>query len=217
MASEGVLAEPFAAALRRAGIQTEVAPAAAIARERQAAAGFVLAVVDAALADGEGPALCRAWHGRQRPVVVAMVSREQVEQGDLPPADEQIVKPFGFEQVASRIHELVAALRAQATEPPSVVHTGELAVDLRARTATLADAPLGLRPKELQLLLRLARDAGQVVTRGDLMVDVWRERRSPSTHTLDVHVRRLRAKLGDVPEAPRYVHTVRGVGFRLGD
>jgi DNA-binding response OmpR family regulator len=91
----------------------------------------------------------------------------------------------------------------------------DLCVDLAARRAWLGDDELNLARKEFDLLARLASDAGRVVTREVLMSEVWDENWFGSTKTLDVHIAWLRKKLGDDPAAPRYIHTVRGVGFRL--
>ena len=79
----------------------------------------------------------------------------------------------------------------------------------------LDGAQLDLSRKEFDLLVRLMRDAGRVVTREDLMTDVWDENWFGSTKTLDVHIGFLRRKLGDDPAEPRFMHTVRGVGFRF--
>ncbi|HEX4806773.1 MAG TPA: helix-turn-helix domain-containing protein, partial [Conexibacter sp.] len=84
-----------------------------------------------------------------------------------------------------------------------------------ARRAWLDGEELQLARKELDLLVRLMREAGRVVTREDLMADVWDVNWFGSTKTLDVHVGWLRRKLGDDPAAPRFIHTVRGVGFRF--
>jgi DNA-binding response OmpR family regulator len=80
---------------------------------------------------------------------------------------------------------------------------------------TFAGEELGLTRKEFDLLARLARDPGNVVSREDLMADVWDENWFGSTKTLDVHIGFLRRKLGDDAAAPRYLRTVRGVGFQL--
>jgi DNA-binding response OmpR family regulator len=80
---------------------------------------------------------------------------------------------------------------------------------------TVDRAPVELTRKVFDLLLRLARDPGVVVRREDLMADVWDENWWGSTKTLDVHVSSLRRKLGEDPNEPQYVHTSRGVGFRL--
>ena len=81
--------------------------------------------------------------------------------------------------------------------------------------AQAGDEEVELTRREFDLLARLARDAGRVVTREDLIADVWDENWFGSTKTLDVHVGTLRRKLGEDPAAPRHLHTVRGVGFSL--
>lgn len=94
---------------------------------------------------------------------------------------------------------------------------GEIRLDGEARRAWLRDEELTLTRKEFDLLERLVRDAGRVVRREDLMSDVWDVNWFGSTKTLDVHIAWLRRKLGDTPSNPRYIHTVRGVGFRFTD
>ena len=99
--------------------------------------------------------------------------------------------------------------------PPGPVEVGDLYVDVAARRVRLDQTELQLSRKEFDLLAELIRNAGRVVTREQLMDRVWDENWFGSTKTLDLHVRWLRQKLGDDPAAPRYLHTVRGVGFRF--
>ena len=106
--------------------------------------------------------------------------------------------------------------RASSEDPPRFI-SSDLRIDLGARRVWLADRELELTRKEFDLLARLARDAGRVVTRETLMSDVWDLNWFGSTKTLDVHIAWLRRKLGDDPSDPTYIHTVRGVGFRLAD
>jgi DNA-binding response OmpR family regulator len=93
----------------------------------------------------------------------------------------------------------------------------DLRIDARSRRAWRGTDELELTRKEFDLLMRLARDAGRVVTRESLMSDVWDMNWFGSTKTLDVHIGWLRRKLGDDPANPVYICTVRGVGFRLAD
>jgi DNA-binding response OmpR family regulator len=93
----------------------------------------------------------------------------------------------------------------------------DLRIDPGSRRAWRGDEELDLTRKEFDLLLRLAQDAGRVVTRESLMSDVWDVNWFGSTKTLDVHIGWLRRKLGDDPVDPTYIRTVRGVGFRLAD
>ena len=94
---------------------------------------------------------------------------------------------------------------------------GELSIDLPARRVWRGEQEVDLTRKEFDLLARLVQDAGRVVTREALMSDVWDMNWFGSTKTLDVHIAWLRRKLGDDPAHPTYIHTVRGVGFRLAE
>lgn len=128
-------------------------------------------------------------------------------------ADDYIVKPFGIDQVDARIR---AVLRRSVTAPagePLVV--GDLVVDARTRTATLGGRPLDLARKEFDLLLSLITRAGEVVTKKELLTEVWQLPYGGPDRTLDVHLSWLRRKLGETAAEPRYLHTVRGVGVRL--
>ena len=130
-------------------------------------------------------------------------------------ADDYVVKPFSASEVISRIRAVLrrSAPRQKGEEP--VIEIGELELDPGARIARLAGEELQLSRKEFDLLAELARNAGQVVTREDLMSRVWDVNWFGSTKTLDVHIGWLRRKLGDDPGSPRYIETVRGVGFRF--
>jgi DNA-binding response OmpR family regulator len=129
-------------------------------------------------------------------------------------ADDYVVKPFSVAEVAARIRAVLRRTGAAASEDETVT-IGELAIDVPARRVWRSGEEVELTRKEFDLLARLAREAGRVVTRETLMSDVWDMNWFGSTKTLDVHVAWLRRKLGDDPARPTYIHTVRGVGFRL--
>ncbi|HVF78000.1 MAG TPA: response regulator transcription factor [Solirubrobacteraceae bacterium] len=216
---EASIAEPFARALAREGFDTEVAPTAAAARELFARRRPSIVLLDLTLPDGDGRELCREWR-RDSSVPIIMLTARGTETDRVVGlelgADDYVVKPFSTPEVAARIR---AVLRRAQPEPeaalPSTVTLGELSIDSAARRAALAGNDLGLTRKEFDLLARLARDAGRIVSREDLMADVWDENWFGSTKTLDVHIGFLRRKLGDDAGAPRYLRTVRGVGFLL--
>ena len=126
--------------------------------------------------------------------------------------------PAALSKVIARIRAVLRRSGATPSALPAApVEVDGLRVDPGARTVTLDGAPIDLTRKEFDLLARLVRDAGHVVTREDLMADVWDENWFGSTKTLDVHIGFLRRKLGDDPAEPRFLHTVRGVGFRFAD
>ena len=133
-------------------------------------------------------------------------------------ADDYVVKPFSGAEVIARIRAVLRRAKRPAggsAAPSEPVAIGGLTVDFQARRATLDGAELELSRKEFDLLGELVRNAGQVVTREDLMERVWDENWFGSTKTLDTHVGWLRRKLGEDTAATRYLHTVRGVGFRF--
>lgn len=130
-------------------------------------------------------------------------------------ADDYVVKPFGLDQVAARVRAILRRGGSNRTAEPYVV--GDLVVDPRTRTATLRGEPLELARKEFELLLALASRRGEVVTRRELLVEVWQMPYGGGDRTVDVHLSWLRRKLGETAAEPRYLRTVRGVGVRLVD
>ncbi len=129
-------------------------------------------------------------------------------------ADDYVVKPFGTEQVAARIRAVLRRT-TQADAPHEPIRIGELVIDERMRQVTLAGAPLDLARKEFDLLLALAQRPGEVVTKRELLSEVWQQAYGGSDRTVDVHLSWLRRKLGESAAEPRYLHSVRGVGVRL--
>ncbi|MGZ8738712.1 MAG: response regulator transcription factor [Nocardioides sp.] len=131
-------------------------------------------------------------------------------------ADDYVVKPFGTEQLAARIR---AVLRrgGRADEPPEPLRVGELVIDENTRTVTLAGRPVDLARKEFDLLAALAQRSGQVVSKQQLLAEVWQQAYGGADRTVDVHLSWLRRKLGETAAEPRYLISVRGVGVRLVD
>ena len=157
-------------------------------------------LLDLSLPDGDGRDICRQLRGESDvPIIMVTASGSVTDRvvGLELGADDYIIKPFA-------VGEVVARIRA-------VLRRGRLG----ARRVWVADAEIELTRKEFDLLARLARDAGRVVTRETLMSDVWDLNWFGSTKTLDVHVAWLRRKLRDDLARPSFIHTVRGVGFRL--
>jgi DNA-binding response OmpR family regulator len=129
-------------------------------------------------------------------------------------ADDYVVKPFAPNEVISRIRAILRRTDPRRPARPARIEAGDLSLDRGARRAWRDGREVDLTRKEFDLLARLAEDAGQVVTRETLKSDVWDENWFGSTKTLDVHIAALRRKLDDDPSSPRYIETVRGVGFR---
>jgi two-component system, OmpR family, response regulator RegX3 len=216
---ERSIAEPFAGALRREGFEPVIAETARAARELFHRHDPQLVLLDIALPDGDGRDIARELR-RESSVPIIMLTARGTETDRVVGlelgADDYVVKPFSSAEVIARIRAVLRRTgREAATAPEPPVEVDGLRLDPGARSATLDGEPLDLSRKEFDLLTRLMRDAGRVVTREDLMSDVWDENWFGSTKTLDVHIGFLRRKLDDDAADPRFLHTVRGVGFRF--
>lgn len=130
-------------------------------------------------------------------------------------ADDYLVKPFSVAQLEARVRAVLRRGGSSAGE--QVIRIGGLAIDVGSREVSLDEAALDLSPKEFDLLRVLAERDGQVVSRRELLAEVWREPYGGSDRTIDVHLSWLRSKLGESAQAPRYIHTVHGVGVKLVD
>ena len=175
-----------------------------------------LVVLDLGLPDVDGLEMLRMLRGvSQVPVVVATARDDEksiiaaLDAG----ADDYVVKPFGGAQLDARIR---AVLRRGPEESASrTVVVGGLCLDARARDATLDEVPLDLTPREFDLLHYLASRAGEVISKRELLTEVWRLPYGGADKTVDVHLSWVRRKLGETAIEPRYLHTVRGVGVKL--
>ena len=128
-------------------------------------------------------------------------------------ADDYLVKPFSVEQLEARLRAVLR--RSVADDARTQLVVGDLRIDPSARIATLDDEPLQLSPKEFDLLVYLAERVGVVVSKRQLMAEVWRQPYGGSEKSVDVHISWIRKKLGETAAAARYIETVHGVGIKL--
>jgi two-component system response regulator RegX3 len=210
---ESSISDPFSQALAREGFEPVVARTAAEALELAGRIYPDLVLLDLNLPDGDGRDVARELR-RQGDVPIVMLTARGTETDRVVGlelgADDYVVKPFSGREVVSRIRAVLRRTQREAGGAP-VLEVGKLSVDVAARRARLGGEELELSRKEFDLLAELARHAGRVVTREDLMSRVWDENWFGSTKTLDVHIGWLRRKLGDAG----WIETVRGVGFRF--
>jgi Response regulators consisting of a CheY-like receiver domain and a winged-helix DNA-binding domain len=175
-------------------------------------------VLDLGLPDLDGAEALKMMRGvSDVPVIVATARDDEAEIVRLlrAGADDYLVKPFSGEHLNARLDAVLRRTRAAAVAAPApVLRVGGLAVDLNRREATLDGAPLSLTRREFDLLAYLAQRADRVVSRRELRTEVWRQAYGED-QTIDVHLSWLRRKLGETAAAPRYLHTVRGVGVML--
>jgi DNA-binding response OmpR family regulator len=129
-------------------------------------------------------------------------------------ADDYVVKPFTAEQLEARIRAVMRRSAPSADKPQAIV-IGGLSIDPATRRVTVDGADVDLSPREFDLLRHLADRAGDVVTKRELLTEVWNQPWGGSDKTVDVHLSWLRRKLGESAIEPRYLHTIRGVGVSL--
>lgn len=214
---EASISEPLAAALEREGFAPAVARTGAEALELFDRIDPQVVLLDIGLPDRDGRDICRELRqDSDVPIIMLTARGTEVDRivGLEIGADDYVVKPFSAGELVARIRALLRRTGAQHGAVKEL-HVGDLAIDTSARVATLSGDPLELSRKEFDLLAELSQHADQVVSREDLMASVWDANWFGSTKTLDVHIGWLRKKLGDDSAAPRYLHTVRGVGFKL--
>jgi two-component system response regulator RegX3 len=216
---EESITAPLAEALEREGFDARVARTAADSVELARTLDPDLVLLDLMLPDGSGFDVCRELRRTSQVPIIMLTARgdeaDRVVGLELG-ADDYVVKPFSAREVVARIRAVLRRASAAAeAEPGPAREIGEVRLDPARRQVTLRGEPLELSRKEFDLLRLLVESAGTVVTRERLIDEVWDVNWFGSTKTLDVHVSAVRKKLGDDPAAPRYLHTVRGVGFRF--
>jgi two-component system response regulator RegX3 len=216
---EQPIAEPLADALRREGFDVQLAATAADGLEAFSARAPDIVLLDVMLPDGDGREVLRRIREASRtPVVMLSARGEEMDRvlGLELGADDYVTKPFSAAELVARMRAVLRRSdEAPAGKPGGCLACGDVAMNLDTRTVTRGSEAVDLTVKEFELLRVLLESAGRLVKRNDLVSEVWDENWFGSTKTLDVHVSSLRKKLGDDPAAPRYVHTVRGVGFRF--
>lgn len=217
------ISEPFSRLLAREGFDPVVAPTVSEALDEFTRQRPDLILLDLGLPDGDGRDVAREVR-RESEVPIIMLTARGTETDRIVGleigADDYVVKPFSSAEVIARIRAVLRRAPAEAEEAPDdreAIEVRGLRIDPASRKASLDGEELDLSRKEFDLLAEISYANGDVVSRDELMSRVWDENWFGSTKTLDVHVGWLRKKLGDDASDPRWIETVRGVGFRLAD
>jgi two-component system response regulator RegX3 len=208
---DDAIAVPLIEGLARAGFTTTRAATGEEALARLA--GVDLVLLDLGLPDLDGSEVCRRVRAETEvPIIIVSARGDESERvlGLELGADDYVVKPFGLRELIARVRAVSRrALPQSGVERPQRI--GAVEIDRRGRHVTVGSREVVLSPKEFDLLALLAEDAGAVVSRQQIMDEVWDPHWYGPTKTLDVHIASLRKKVGD----PTLIETVRTVGFRI--
>jgi two-component system response regulator RegX3 len=204
--------------LRKEGFEVAVAPTGPAALEEFDRSGADLVLLDLMLPGLPGTEVCRTLRQRSSvPVIMVTAKDAEIDKvvGLELGADDYVTKPFSHRELVARIR---AVLRRRS-EPddllPATLEAGPVRMDVERHTVSVSGAGVKLPLKEFELLELLLRNAGRVLTRMQLIDRVWGSDYVGDTKTLDVHVKRLRAKIEPDPAAPRFLVTVRGLGYKF--
>ncbi len=205
--------------LRREGFDAVVAPTGPDALAEFDRGGADIVLLDLMLPGLPGTEVCRQLRARSSVPIIMLTAKDSeidkvvgLELG----ADDYVTKPFSARELVARVR---AVLRRRGSEPEeattAALEAGPVRMDVERHVVSVDGEPVALPLKEFDLLELLLRNAGRVLTRVQLIDRVWGSDYVGDTKTLDVHVKRLRAKLEPDPANPKYLLTVRGLGYKL--
>jgi two-component system response regulator RegX3 len=205
--------------LRKEGFEVSVAATGTAALTEFDRTGADIVLLDLMLPEMSGTEVCRALRAKSAVPIIMVTARDSeidkvvgLELG----ADDYVTKPYSPRELVARIR---AVLRRQSPEPVDAVgatlSAGPVRMDVERHVVTVSGESVPLPLKEFELLELLLRNAGRVLTRGQLIDRVWGADYVGDTKTLDVHVKRLRSKIEPEPSTPRYLVTVRGLGYKF--
>ena len=204
--------------LRAHGYRVETAETGAEALERHERARPDLILLDLNLPDIDGADLIRRVRGRSpTPIIVLSVrdaERDKVAALDAG-ADDYVTKPFGADELLARVRAALRRLAGPSGDATGKFEVGELRIDLQQREVTMRGEPVHLSPTEYDLLKTFVRYPDRVLTDRMLLQQVWGSEYGSESHYLHVYVARLRKKLEDDRQRPRYIFTEPGVGYRF--
>jgi two-component system response regulator RegX3 len=218
---EESFADPLAFLLRKEGFTTAVATTGQTALEEFDRNGADIVLLDLMLPGMSGTDVCKALRTRSAVPVIMVTARDSeidkvvgLELG----ADDYVTKPYSARELIARVRAVLrrgGETGAEADGVPGVLEAGPVRMDVERHVVSVNGEGVALPLKEFDLLEYLLRNVGRVLTRGQLIDRVWGADYVGDTKTLDVHVKRLRAKVEADPGAPKHLVTVRGLGYKF--
>ncbi len=215
---EAALSEPLAYLLGREGYDIEVAQDG-----RSAVAAFLadepdLVLLDLMLPGIPGTEVCRQIRAVSATPIIMLTAKDSevdivvgLELG----ADDYVTKPYSSRELLARIRAVLRRRGAEDAADESILEAGTVTMDLERHTVAVNGGEISMPLKEFELLELLLRNAGRVLTRGQLIDRVWGSDYFGDTKTLDVHIKRIRSRIEETPSEPRMLVTVRGLGYRF--
>ena len=205
--------------LRKEGFEVSVAATGPSALTEFDRTGADIVLLDLMLPEMSGSEVCRQLRQRSHVPIIMVTARDSeidkvvgLEIG----ADDYVTKPYSPRELVARIRAVLRRQSVEAAESGApTLAAGPVRMDVERHVVTVDGAAVQLPLKEFELLELLLRNAGRVLTRGQLIDRVWGADYVGDTKTLDVHVKRLRSKVEPEPSAPRYIVTVRGLGYKF--
>jgi two-component system, OmpR family, response regulator RegX3 len=205
--------------LRKEGFEVSVAETGPAALSEFDRTGADIVLLDLMLPEMSGTEVCRQLRVKSQVPIIMITARDSeidkvvgLEIG----ADDYVTKPYSPRELVARIRAVLRRQSGDATETSApTLAVGPVRMDVDRHVVTVDGAPVQLPLKEFELLELLLRNAGRVLTRGQLIDRIWGADYVGDTKTLDVHVKRLRSKVEPSPSNPRHIVTVRGLGYKF--
>jgi two-component system response regulator RegX3 len=215
---EDALSEPLAYLLRREGYTVTVAPDGPTAIAEFDRGGVELVLLDLMIPGIPGTEVCREIRTRSSVPIIMLTAKDSeidivvgLELG----ADDYVTKPYSTRELLARVRAVMRRQSEPGDLAEPILESGPVQMDIERHTVRVNGVDTAMPLKEFELLELLLRNAGRVLTRGQLIDRVWGSDYFGDTKTLDVHIKRIRSKIEAVPSEPTLLVTVRGLGYRF--
>ena len=215
---EDSFSEAMSFMLRKEGFEVSVANNGALAIEEFDRTGADIVLLDLMLPGLSGTEVCREIRKRSNvPVIMVTAKDSEIDKvvGLELGADDYVTKPFSSRELIARIKAVLRRAGTEIEDASDILELGTVRIDVERHIVSVEGQQIKLPLKEFDLLLMLMRNAGRVLTRGQLIDRIWGSDYVGDTKTLDVHIKRLRAKIEKDPANPIHLMTVRGLGYKF--